>query len=436
MSLIRARYRAVNTIMNLPRGGYVGLLDLFPNAAAAYSLRKLRAAYSGAAVRVRRSSDNTEQDIAFDANGNLDTSSLLSFVNEDVIQYTSDFSSTEDLSELNGTGAAAQSIGGVDDAYKFTLSGGSALHQSQKATNSNGGNFSEEVGTLTFDYYLPSGQTMDEVFVGFTSGTALGQTTTDAWTSVSLSITAFGGGTLFFRGRSGGSQTFAADGDVFYLKNIVVTQTSADGLVTVWYDQSLSNNATQTTAANQPKIVSAGSLVTENGKAAITSDTEWLSGPISLGEITAFSLFVVGKNKNTTTTNAPLVALNSDGYSAGDRWIAIRKLGTSMQFPVSDGSSTSTKTFSSLNANQNLYSGFYVEGGLQNTSQNGVLIESSNTLSGVDINSTVDFFTFNNAGSIVSNNGGGLQEVIVYPSNQSANRIGIEGSINEYYNIY
>ena len=107
-----------------------------------------------------------------------------------------------------------------------------------------------------------------------------------------------------------------------------------------------------------------------------------------------------------------------------------------MQFPVSDGSSTSTKTFSSLNANQNLYSGFYVEGGLQNTSQNGVLIESSNTLSGVDINSTVDFFTFNNAGSIVSNNGGGLQEVIVYPSNQSANRIGIEGSINEYYNIY
>lgn len=53
MSLIRARYRAVNTIMNLPRGGFVGLLDLFPNAAAAYSLRLLRKDYSGGLVRAR-----------------------------------------------------------------------------------------------------------------------------------------------------------------------------------------------------------------------------------------------------------------------------------------------------------------------------------------------------------------------------------------------
>jgi hypothetical protein len=55
------------------------LLDLYPNAAAAYSLRKLRTAYTGSAIRVRRSSDNTEQDIGFDANGNLDTVSLLAF---------------------------------------------------------------------------------------------------------------------------------------------------------------------------------------------------------------------------------------------------------------------------------------------------------------------------------------------------------------------
>jgi len=54
------------------------LLDLYPNAAAAYSLRKLRTAYAGSAIRVRRSSDNTEQDIGFVA-GNLDTGSLLTF---------------------------------------------------------------------------------------------------------------------------------------------------------------------------------------------------------------------------------------------------------------------------------------------------------------------------------------------------------------------
>jgi hypothetical protein len=57
------------------------LLDVYSGAAAAYSLRLLRSGYKGfAAVRVRRSSDNTSQDIGFDANGNLDTAALLSFV--------------------------------------------------------------------------------------------------------------------------------------------------------------------------------------------------------------------------------------------------------------------------------------------------------------------------------------------------------------------
>jgi hypothetical protein len=58
---------------------FVGLLDTYPNAAAAYSLRKLRTAYTGSAIRVRRSSDNTEQNIGFTALGNLDTSALTSF---------------------------------------------------------------------------------------------------------------------------------------------------------------------------------------------------------------------------------------------------------------------------------------------------------------------------------------------------------------------
>jgi hypothetical protein len=57
----------------------VGLLDSYPNAAAAYSLRKLRAAYTGSAIRVRRSSDNTETNIGFTALGNLDESALTSF---------------------------------------------------------------------------------------------------------------------------------------------------------------------------------------------------------------------------------------------------------------------------------------------------------------------------------------------------------------------
>jgi hypothetical protein len=55
-------------------------LDLFPSAAAAYSLRKLRTAYTGSAIQVRRSSDNATQNIGFDSSGNLDTAALSSFV--------------------------------------------------------------------------------------------------------------------------------------------------------------------------------------------------------------------------------------------------------------------------------------------------------------------------------------------------------------------
>ena len=59
--------------------------DLYGLPTAAFSLRKLspNTTYSGAAIRVRRSSDNTEQDINFvssAANAPIDTSALLSFV--------------------------------------------------------------------------------------------------------------------------------------------------------------------------------------------------------------------------------------------------------------------------------------------------------------------------------------------------------------------
>ena len=50
------------------------------NAAAAYSLRRLKNSYNGAAIRVRRSNDNSEIDIGFDQNGELNESDLTSFV--------------------------------------------------------------------------------------------------------------------------------------------------------------------------------------------------------------------------------------------------------------------------------------------------------------------------------------------------------------------
>jgi len=65
-------------VLSSPSASY--LLDSYGGAAAAYSLRKLNSAYTGYAIRVRRSSDNTSQDIGFKSDGTLDTTTLLSFV--------------------------------------------------------------------------------------------------------------------------------------------------------------------------------------------------------------------------------------------------------------------------------------------------------------------------------------------------------------------
>jgi hypothetical protein len=54
------------------------LLDIYPNASAAYSLRLLRTAYTGFAIQVRRT-DLAVQNIGFDALGELDTAALLAF---------------------------------------------------------------------------------------------------------------------------------------------------------------------------------------------------------------------------------------------------------------------------------------------------------------------------------------------------------------------
>jgi hypothetical protein len=57
---------------------FVGLLDLYPSAAAAYSLRRLSGTYTGKAIEVRRT-NNDVADIGFTSTGELDTAALLAF---------------------------------------------------------------------------------------------------------------------------------------------------------------------------------------------------------------------------------------------------------------------------------------------------------------------------------------------------------------------
>jgi hypothetical protein len=83
MSFYRTRFdrKFTDSRFSGPSASFAGPLDAFTaDLAGSWSVaRRLLSSYTGALLRVRRSSDNTEQDIGFTADGSLDTAALLSF---------------------------------------------------------------------------------------------------------------------------------------------------------------------------------------------------------------------------------------------------------------------------------------------------------------------------------------------------------------------
>jgi hypothetical protein len=86
------------------------LLDLYPNAAVAYSLRKLRGDYAGSSIRVRKSSDNSEYDIGF-VDNELDINLLTSIIPTNMFTFSEDITNATAWlkSNLNITGIPAYS---------------------------------------------------------------------------------------------------------------------------------------------------------------------------------------------------------------------------------------------------------------------------------------------------------------------------------------
>ena len=411
--------------------------DNFAGVTAYYSLRRFTKGEDNNAIRVRRSSDDTEQDIGFDANGDLDTTALLAFVNADVNQYTSDFSSTENLSEFNGAGAAAQSIGGVDDAYKFTLSGGNVQHTAFTSANTleSGKSF-----TIVFDYYIPSGQTLSSiVFDNFGGSGAISGSlnVTDNWTTATINFTADGTRPRWWAGAFGANVN--GDGDVFYLKNIVVTQTTADGAVTTFYDQSGNgNNATNATESEQPLVVSGGTLVTENSKAAI----EFSGNPVYLDASSAIADAFTGNSVYYKFEVAQVTSTSKGGILCANT--GYRSFFNPPSYDYANfHNPNGLEVISSLNVdrtNQFLFSESFnanTGGGTYELYGNGSLERSqgSEGTSNLDTPTSV-YIGRDPSGGTSGYLVGKIQEIIFFDSDQSSNRTGIETNINDHFDIY
>ncbi len=101
---------------------FTGLLDTYSGASAAYSLRRLSSTYTGNLIRVRRSSDNTEQDISYDSNNVLDETALLAFVGVGSASITTWYDQSGNSRNVTQPTAASQPLI-VSSGTILTMSG-------------------------------------------------------------------------------------------------------------------------------------------------------------------------------------------------------------------------------------------------------------------------------------------------------------------------
>jgi len=235
-----------------------------------------------------------------------------------------------------------------------------------------------------------------------------------------------------------------------------------DGFVTTWYDQSgNANNATQTTAADQPKIVSGGTLVAENGKAAMSCDLDFLEIPSSTSTFnflhngTTSAVFGVVRYGNSANPNPDQYSLIGNGsWQTGIRGIDIgySDAESASRFDASTVLIGGASSASALSIDSNkitpnevcLHSVFLdsdnataslrAQAGVNAGALFGTNTLTS-TISSLDAqyNLCIGAYKIASAVKVLK---GALQEVIIYDSDQSANRTGIEANINDYYNIY
>ena len=226
------------------------------------------------------------------------------------------------------------------------------------------------------------------------------------------------------RASDNATQDIGFDGQDLDIAALESFCTGTDGFVSVWYDQSGNGkNATQTTASSQPKIVSAGSVILENGKPTIISDgvDDYLqSGIISFTN--PVTMFIVNRKISGANTMT--------GLNNGAAVIGLLSLSTGYVY-YQQGPQFSPNLGDN---NQNLlYAKTSTTGTDWELASNGISVTNSGENVGT---TTPNQITISARGNGAQSMNAATQAFIVYDSDQSGNRTGIETALNDYYNIY
>jgi len=212
-----------------------------------------------------------------------------------------------------------------------------------------------------------------------------------------------------------------------------------DGFVATWYDQSGNDrDATQATAGSQPQIVDNGSVVTEGGKPAIEFDgsDDFLDiGSLGISGNSPRSVFAsVSKASYPSPTGSPFLGRRTGVAVDGQLFELCIESG---QFVVRV-SGNALFADASNNLQQRLWGVLFSSG---NASEIKVFKDGSQLsyTSGNDKTlDTLDSDFAIGSGTLLSSDvyyDGTMQELIVYPSDQTANRTAIEGNLCWHYGL-
>ena len=212
-------------------------------------------------------------------------------------------------------------------------------------------------------------------------------------------------------------------GEVYGIAGIPAYDNTVNGFVETWYDQSGNgNDATQLTAGSQPKIVDAGVLVTGGIDFDGVDDHFDFSSGNPITSIDAASAFFVGSSDSSSNQCGINIS-----QSASQRFYLPAMNSDSFRFGYAD--SLTAVTFASSNTSEHLFTGIagasttsgYYDGELKGTVSSATGVSGSGEIGSI--------------GSVYRWDGR-MREIIIYDSDQSANREAIEANINNQYDIY
>jgi hypothetical protein len=195
----------------------------------------------------------------------------------------------------------------------------------------------------------------------------------------------------------------------------------ANGFVKTWYDQSgNANDATQATAANQPQIVSSGSVLLLNSKPSIQSaNTLKVLQAVNISYNECYISVVfnrTGKSGGTDTLYAFNNPPYNQLYSGSSNWSYFTNAANNTTIPLS----TSQKLITQIDNGTNTL--FYDDNNLDSTFGVSANV-SSDTLNLLAYQTTYGTF-------------GNIQEFILYSADKTSDRTGINANINDFYSIY